>query len=946
MGMAMGTQQRRAVGRRAHGAHLVVLAVLAVLAVLVPAPAGAGTTLGLAVTVVDPAGAPVPDVEVVATDEADAVWSVNGTTASDGTVQLDVPPGTAALWLQPTTGAKQPMGTASGVVDEIVPVELVAPTASGLALTPKVESIEVSWTAAVNPSWPAISGQRLLAEPGGIDVVLGPASTSYVLSGLTPDVPVTVRILPLHSGFAGVRSAPATVAPYGTDDLPGAPSGVTATITGSIATVTWTPGTVGPVPTTVQEVSVSDGRTLLTSPSSSSLQVPSLVSGTSYTFTVRGYSSLGAGPPSAPSAPVEAPFVPDPVTDVSVVVAGTTATVSWTPSADDGGSPVLFHRITVLPDGVEHLRSGSATSAVLTGLTSGATYTFAVEALNAVGTSALATSGPVDIPVLPSAPLGVSASVVGTTATVTWSPPADDGGTPVTAYTVAALPGGPVLQTGPSAVETLMPGLTPGATYTFSVRAQNAIGLGPAGSAGPLDVPTAPSAPRDVVAGVNGTSVALTWNPPLDDGGAPVAGYMVYVSPGGDPYLVPASATSRVVNGLTPLRSYEFTVVAFNSVGAGVPSEVVGPIAIPTVPGTPTTVTAVEQGAAALVTWEPSIDDGGSPVTFYEVEASPGGAIVTVGPSAANALVPGLTPGQTYTFRVRARNAVGDSPASTWSAPVTIGTVPEPPSAVVGDATGVDLVVTWTATDDDGGSPLTGYVVTLQPSGRSTVVFPGVTSAAFEDLPYGSVQTAEVMARNLVGDSAPAISAPVLVGWTDVPADHPFVDDIAWMAAEGFAGGFDDGTFQPGRSVTRQALAAFLYRMAGSPDGLDPTCTVQPFPDVFISNPFCGEITWAVEQGIITGYIWGGFAPDAKISRQAVAAMLWRAVGEPPPPLDAPTFNDVPVGHPFRDAIRWMAATGITEGYADGGFHPGDGVTRQAMAAFLHRYSDLGLTIG
>lgn len=50
-------------------------------------------------------------------------------------------------------------------------------------------------------------------------------------------------------------------------------------------------------------------------------------------------------------------------------------------------------------------------------------------------------------------------------------------------------------------------------------------------------------------------------------------------------------------------------------------------------------------------------------------------------------------------------------------------------------------------------------------------------------------------------------------------------------------------------------------------------------------------------------------------------------------------FNDVPDSHPFHDDIAWLADNDITEGFPDGGFHPSAAVTRQAVAAFLHRYN-------
>lgn len=53
--------------------------------------------------------------------------------------------------------------------------------------------------------------------------------------------------------------------------------------------------------------------------------------------------------------------------------------------------------------------------------------------------------------------------------------------------------------------------------------------------------------------------------------------------------------------------------------------------------------------------------------------------------------------------------------------------------------------------------------------------------------------------------------------FSDVPPDHPFAAEIAWLAEEGITDGFSDGTFRPGAAITRQAMAAFVYRYATSP---------------------------------------------------------------------------------------------------------------------------------
>jgi hypothetical protein len=105
---------------------------------------------------------------------------------------------------------------------------------------------------------------------------------------------------------------------------------------------------------------------------------------------------------------------------------------------------------------------------------------------------------------------------------------------------------------------------------------------------------------------------------------------------------------------------------------------------------------------------------------------------------------------------------------------------------------------------------------------------------------------------------------------------HPFCGEIAWLASTGITTGYADGTFRPALAVQRQAMAAYLYRYAGSPDGDDPSCGLAPFSDVGVSHPFCGEIDWLAATGITTGYPDGTFRPLLAVQRQAMAAYLYR----------------------------------------------------------------------
>jgi hypothetical protein len=170
------------------------------------------------------------------------------------------------------------------------------------------------------------------------------------------------------------------------------------------------------------------------------------------------------------------------------------------------------------------------------------------------------------------------------------------------------------------------------------------------------------------------------------------------------------------------------------------------------------------------------------------------------------------------------------------------------------------------------------------------------------------------------------------VSFADVRPRHPFRSEIHWAAANAIATGYDDGSFRPDGSVTRQAMSAFLWRLVGEPP-VQGDCTV--FSDVPADHPFCTEIAFMAEFGLSEGYADGTFRPGATVDRAATSAFLARFSGNPPVEGDCTVFSDVPADHPFCTEIAFMAEFGLADGYADGTFRPTVRVTRQAMAAFL-----------
>ena len=181
----------------------------------------------------------------------------------------------------------------------------------------------------------------------------------------------------------------------------------------------------------------------------------------------------------------------------------------------------------------------------------------------------------------------------------------------------------------------------------------------------------------------------------------------------------------------------------------------------------------------------------------------------------------------------------------------------------------------------------------------------------------------------------------------DVPANNQFAAAIQWKVDQGITTGFADGTFRPGNHITREAMAAFLFRAAGRPEFTAPDSPT--FSDVIRgASNFFHEIEWLSQSGITGGFQDGTFRPGANVNRGAMAAFLFRAAGRPEfTAPETPTFVDVPTDFAFFHEVEWLASTGITTGWTmpDGTreFRPGSNVTRESTAAFMYRQSNLGL---
>lgn len=193
-----------------------------------------------------------------------------------------------------------------------------------------------------------------------------------------------------------------------------------------------------------------------------------------------------------------------------------------------------------------------------------------------------------------------------------------------------------------------------------------------------------------------------------------------------------------------------------------------------------------------------------------------------------------------------------------------------------------------------------------------------------------------------------SVGAPACTqSFSDVPVNNQFYKEIQWLANKKITTGYSGGLFLPLNSVNRDAMAAFMYRMAGEPSFTAPA--ISPFADLKPSDQFYKEITWLAHQGISTGWDEGSgihtYRPVQAVNRDAMAAFLYRFSGKPAfaPPASSP-FHDIATDNPFYKEITWLAAQGISTGYADATFQPVQPVNRDAMAAFLYREDTWNVT--
>lgn len=170
--------------------------------------------------------------------------------------------------------------------------------------------------------------------------------------------------------------------------------------------------------------------------------------------------------------------------------------------------------------------------------------------------------------------------------------------------------------------------------------------------------------------------------------------------------------------------------------------------------------------------------------------------------------------------------------------------------------------------------------------------------------------------------------------FTDINGDEWYAEAAAYNDLGGIMCGIGNSVFAPNLNMSRAMFACVLYRLSGS----SSVAETVPFTDVSSSAWYSNAVAWAYSRGIITGCPDGSFCPDANVSRQEAATMLYRFAGSPDCGGKDISFADTDsVSNYACSAVSWAESSGIIYGYSDGCFKPNDAITRAEAAAMIMR---------
>ncbi|CAN9499142.1 unnamed protein product [Ophioblennius macclurei] len=475
----------------------------------------------------------------------------------------------------------------------------------------------------------------------------------------------------------------------------------------------------------------------------------------------------------------------------SLEISGLTAekcTLSWGPPQETGGAEILYYIVekceTSRVSWTLVYGDMMATTCKITKLLKGNEYLFRVKAVNKYGEGETLESEPVkalDPYTNPSPPTDVEVtSATNDTMTVCWKRPDSDGGSRISGYIIEKREklGVRWVRVNKKPVYDLRVKATclhEGCEYEFRVFAENAAGLSEPSDPCPLalaeDPKFLPSPPaKPMVIDSSRSSITLSWNKPLFDGGATVTGYKVeYKKSTEEDWTVGIHNTDKTeltVTGLTTGAEYVFIVRSINQVGISEPSPETDPEVVMEREETPRFDVSPEMRKTLLV------KDGSSFTLTVPFTGKPAPTVswdkadvdlrvrglIYVASSLTSITVEQATRDDSGKYTVKLQNVAG---SATLTLSVRVLDSPGPPSHItVKDVTKNSATVTWDIPENEGGAPVKSYLVDIRDISRTgwTRLTDKCRRLSYKvsDLEEGGIYFFRITAENEYGIGVPA----------------------------------------------------------------------------------------------------------------------------------------------------------------------------------------------
>lgn len=486
-------------------------------------------------------------------------------------------------------------------------IATVPSTPTGLAATAvSPTQVNLFWNAPASDGGATITGYKIEYKTGSFYSTLVENTgqvTTYSHTGMTTGTAYTYKISALNSIGTSTASADVSITPTtsSTATVPGAPTGLAATaVSPTKIDLSWSaPTNTGGYPITgykIQYRSGSDPYADLianTASTTTTFSHNGITAGQSYIYRVYAITSFATSDKSSLEVYVQpksasSSTVPGAPTGLAAIATSPTKIdLSWSAPTNTGGYPITGYKIEYKKGTGSYLSlvsntANTTTSYSHTGLTTGASYTYKMSAVNSIGTGnasseVSATPTSTSQPSTATAPSSPSLSATAVSATqinLSWNAPSNNGGSAITGYKIEVKKGTgsfETLVTNTANTSTIYShtGLTAGTVYYYRVSAINSIGTGTSSDASAT--PKETTTPTLTAIATSPTQISLSWSAPSQTYQQRINGYKIEEKVGGTSFKTIVENTGSnpyLISGLVTGKPHTYVVSAIFGLGS------------------------------------------------------------------------------------------------------------------------------------------------------------------------------------------------------------------------------------------------------------------------------------------------------------------------------------------------------------------------------------------